>query len=128
MSVRERLLFHSLFLRVLLARSTFHDPSPFRRLLPPRPAAGRSAPDYLGSECLIEALYRWEPERCAGSPLSLLLGLATETLVSTVVRLLRLSLSLSPPFPASSLCLSTSLRLFVYLLVADTSLPRQIHR
>lgn len=44
---------------------------PFTILLPfvasrrPRPAAGRSAPDYLGSECLIEALYRRDPELLA---------------------------------------------------------------
>lgn len=123
-------LSRSLFLRVLLPRPSLHDPSPFRRLSPsPSRRASRSAPDYLGSECLIEALYRWEPERCTGSPLSFLfLGLAAETLlVSTAARLLLLSSS-HPHSLRPFLCLSTSLRLFVYLLVADTSLPRQIHR
>lgn len=37
-------------------------------------SAGRSAPDYLGSECLIEALYRWDPGLLAslGRPAPLL--------------------------------------------------------
>lgn len=57
---------------LFLPRSPFHDPSPFRRLS--AVSAGRSAPDYLGSECLIEALYRWDPDLLAslGRPTSLL--------------------------------------------------------
>lgn len=38
-------------------------PSPFRRLS--AVSAARSAPDYLGSECLIEALYRTDSELLA---------------------------------------------------------------
>lgn len=47
-------------------RSSFQDSSLFRRYSPRlRSTAGRSAPDYLGSEYLIEALYRWDSELLA---------------------------------------------------------------
>lgn len=116
--------------------SLFLPRSPFRRLS--AATAGRSAPDYLGSECLIEALYRWDPESLAslGRPTLLLEfgGDITPPSPPASPPLLP-SCSQSPSSPSfpvplsfSFLSTSTSLYLFVYLLVADTSLPRQIHR
>lgn len=117
------------------SRSPFYDSSPFHRLS--AASTGRSAPDYLSSECLIEALYRWDPESLASldsssrvwrrrpgllsssSSLPLLFSIAAFTLT-----LVPRSSFLLLPSPSTS----TSLHLFVYLLVADTSLPRQIHR
>lgn len=112
-----------------------------------RRSAGRSAPDYLGSECLIVALYRWDsallapfarptpPHRFGGgdTPPSPPLPPPFPTVLPSPFRsrmsFLSFPLSLVPcTHHLLLILLHLSLRLFVYLLVADTSLPRQIYR
>lgn len=149
--IRTLSLSHTLSLPLLpcLARSFFLSLDPFSFSSPLVVSAGRSAPDYLGSECLIEALYRWDPALlaslarptpphgvwCRRHSLS-----SSSSSFSSFSFLLPRVLGCSSSFLSFPLTLvlcthhllpillHLSLRLFVYLLVADTSLPRQIYR